>query len=144
MNNFFKSFIFSALWMIIIIILSLMPVSNMNMPNIIRIPHLDKLAHIFMYFVFTLLLIFGFRTYSRGEFKKIYYLISFILAIVLGGLTEIAQGIYFSSFSRQKDLMDFLANTTGVLIALFICYLQLDIFVWNRLFKLLGIKLKIN
>lgn len=144
MNMFFKSFIFSALWMIIIIILSLLPVSNLNVPKIISIPHLDKLAHIFMYFVFTLLLIFGFRTYSQGEFKKSYYLISFILAIVLGGLTEIAQGIYFSSFSRQKDLMDFLANTAGVFFALLICYLQIDIIVWNRLFRILKIKLKFN
>ncbi len=144
MSNFLKSFIFSFIWMIIIIILSLLPVSNLNIPKVITIPHLDKLAHMFMYFVYTLLLVFGFRIYNQGDFKNRYYVISLVVAIILGGLTEIAQGILFSSFSRQKDLMDFLANTAGALFALIICCFKIDVVVWNWLFKVFRIKIQFN
>ncbi len=144
MSNFLKSFIFSFIWMIIIIILSLLPVSNLNIPKVITIPHLDKLAHMFMYFVYTLLLVFGFRIYNQGDFKNRYYVISLVVAIILGGLTEIAQGILFSSFSRQKDLMDFLANTAGALFALIICCFKIDVMVWNWLFKVFRIKIQFN
>lgn len=130
--------------MIIIIILSLLPVSNLNIPKVITIPHLDKLAHMFMYFVYTLLLVFGFRIYNQGDFKNRYYVISLVVAIILGGLTEIAQGILFSSFSRQKDLMDFLANTAGALFALIICCFKIDVVVWNWLFKVFRIKIQFN
>ena len=144
MQNFLKSFIFSFIWMVVIIILSLLPVSNMNIPKVISIPHLDKLAHMFMYFVYTILLIFGYRIYNQGNFKKSYYLISFVLAIILGGITEVVQGILFSSFSRQKDLMDFLANSLGATLALIICYLKLDVVVWNWFFRLFRIKLQLS
>lgn len=144
MSNFLKSFIFSFIWMIFIIILSLLPVSNLNIPKVITIPHLDKLAHMFMYFVYTLLLVFGFRIYNQGDFKNRYYVISLVVAIILGGLTEIAQGILFSSFSRQKDLMDFLANTAGALFALIICCFKIDVVVWNWLFKVFRIKIQFN
>ncbi len=144
MSNFLKSFIFSFIWMIFIIILSLLPVSNLNIPKVITIPHLDKLAHMFMYFVYTLLLVFGFRIYNQGDFKNRYYVISLVVAIILGGLTEIAQGILFSSFSRQKDLMDFLANTAGALFALIICCFKIDVMVWNWLFKVFRIKIQFN
>lgn len=144
MSNFLKSFIFSFIWMIFIIILSLLPVSNLTIPKVITIPHLDKLAHIFMYFVYTLLLIFGYRIYNQEGFKKEYYLISFVVAIILGGLTEIAQGILFSSFSRQKDLMDFFANTAGALFALIICCFKIDVAVWNWIFRVFRIKIQFN
>ena len=144
MQNFLKSFIFSFIWMVVIIILSLLPTSNLHIPKAISIPHLDKLAHMFMYFVYTLLLIFGYRIYNQGNFKKSYYLISFVFAIILGGVTEVAQGILFSSFSRQKDLMDFFANTAGALFALIICCFKIDVVVWNWLFKVFRIKIQFN
>ena len=144
MRNFLKSFIFSFIWMVVIIILSLLPTSNLHIPKVISIPHLDKLAHMFMYFVYTLLLIFGYRIYNQRSFKKSYYLISFVFAIILGGVTEVAQGILFSSFNRQKDLMDFLANSFGATLALIICYLKIDVVVWNWLFRLFRIKLQFS
>lgn len=123
MKLFIKSFIYSFLWMIVIAFLSLLPGADIPTPSFLRIPYMDKIVHFFMYFIFALLIIYGYLKYTRGNLRKKHIIISFFIVVFWGGLMEILQGVFQFSLGRSMDLIDFIANLTGSLVAILIFYI---------------------
>ncbi|MHC1703425.1 MAG: VanZ family protein [Tenuifilaceae bacterium] len=124
MRNFIHNHWKSVVWAIVILILCGMPGDDLNKVKFIDIPHLDKIVHGFLYFVFTLLLI------SENNSQKAYYettmssiIIAAIIALSYGMLIEVLQKILF--INRGAEILDMVANTIGFLVAV-IFYRQIN------------------
>ena len=110
--------------MIVIVLLSLLPGQSIPKPSIINIPYIDKIVHFFMYFIFSLLIIYGYLKYTKGDLKKKHIIISFAIIVFWGGLMEILQGVFQFSLGRNMNLLDFIANLTGSLVAILAFYIS--------------------
>jgi len=85
---------------------------------------LDKVVHILMYASFAFICIWGYRKQfiSNGKtYRKKALLLTTIISICYGGLTEIIQE--FLVPSRTGDIFDFIADIIGTLIGMLIFYL---------------------
>ena len=82
----------------------------------------DKLLHLLVYLIFSLLLFFSFYTSPRIFWQRYAYLFSLIVGIIYGLLDEVHQGLVPG---RQQDVFDFLADLLGVLLGLFMVWLSL-------------------
>ena len=82
----------------------------------------DKLLHLLVYLLFSILLFFSFHT-SKGVFwQRNAYLFTLIIGIIYGLSDELHQGFVPG---RQKDVFDFLADLLGVLLGLYVIWLSL-------------------
>ena len=114
--KFIISFWKTISWVCIVIFLSLSSGDNLPHPSWMMFPHVDKVVHFFMYFVFALVLIHDLQYYNKIRLKRRQIiLISVLIVISWGGLLEILQGI--PSIHRSCDFFDFLANTIGTVVA---------------------------
>ncbi len=104
----------SIVWAIIILILSVFRINTSDSIKEYLVPHSDKLVHIFLYTVFSFLLLI------ETEKSKQKY-ICLLYAFLYGVLMELFQH-YFTIY-RSFELYDILANTTGVLVG-FLIYKQ--------------------
>jgi len=104
----------AILWIVVIIFASLMPGSSFpGVSFFSRIPHIDKIVHFAMYFLFSLFLLSGFsRQYGKTCFKA--YAHSFLIAFVLGVSIEFVQ----EQVGRSYDIYDMAANTAGIVSSL--------------------------
>lgn len=77
----------------------------------------DKLAHLFMYGGLCAVLVFEYRLAKKTNKTKSVqgYLICILFPIILGGLIEILQPLYF--WPRSGSWLDFSFNIGGVLIS---------------------------
>lgn len=101
------------LWAGFIFFLSVVPTSQV--PNKYAFEGADKLVHIFLYSIQSLLLIVGFTrqiTFSRLRDSPILYAVVF--ATTYGILIEFLQGTVF--VSRSTEVLDMLANMAGTLL----------------------------
>jgi len=91
----------------------------------------DKLVHIIMYGGLTCVLIFDFRLYARNNplSSLAFILICLLTPVILGGVVEILQPIYFAP--RTADWFDWISDITGVLLG----WLAMKLVVF-KLFKL--------
>jgi VanZ family protein len=72
----------------------------------------DKLAHVFLHFVFSILLIVGFsRQYSYSEDSVTIYFYSVLISFAYGVVIEFLQATIF--IGRGADIFDMLANFLG-------------------------------
>lgn len=120
MIDFFTKHWKSLVWATIILILCGLPGDEVNKVKFIDIPYLDKFVHLSLYLVFTLLLISDINSKRKNydiSVKKI--AIAAFIAIVYGIVIEILQKYLF--VNRGAEIWDFVANTIGVVIAIF-CY----------------------
>jgi VanZ family protein len=81
-----------------------------------QIPHIDKVAHFGMYFVFTFLLIWDFSAYKEKHvsWMKVFFY-SIFIAIAFGGIMELLQEA--RTLHRSTDIKDFIANSAGACTA---------------------------
>jgi VanZ family protein len=82
------------------------------------IPHFDKMVHFGFYFGLTILLIHDIVNYKQWYTKRL--LIAFLAvtaSIFFGGTIELLQHI--QSLHRTRDFYDFLANTFGAVMGVF-------------------------
>lgn len=101
-------FIFTGLnivWILLIFALCAMPPQDIPDPGI-DIPHLDKVVHIGMFFIMSLLICYR---YERPALKNI-YAAAIAFSFLYGGLIEILQHYFFN---REGDLWDLLADVAG-------------------------------
>jgi len=113
---------YAIFWAIVILILTLTPGNAMPSTESINIPNSDKIVHFFIFGVFAYLLMRGFTQNSESEFfQKNSVLISFSIAAFFGILTEILQTIIPG---RGFDLLDIVANTSGIALGLSVFYLK--------------------
>ncbi|MCL3780181.1 hypothetical protein EMN47_07225 [Prolixibacteraceae bacterium JC049] len=111
LNNLFVRFWKAELMLLVIVILCLIPSSQLP-KNVPIIPHLDKVVHFLMYFSIMLLLIQPMHLTFTNKSKAL--TISFILGISLGILVEVAQHF---TLTRSANIYDALANTAGLVVA---------------------------
>ncbi|MDR3652882.1 MAG: VanZ family protein [Paludibacter sp.] len=106
-RSYWKSIVFTA----IILYLSFAPPSTFN--GVPSFPNEDKLVHIFLYTCLTILLIFDFIRYKKSTDNKLsYILFCLLLPVILGGLVEILQPMYFAP--RTAEWLDWFSDITGV------------------------------
>jgi len=115
--DFWKKHWKSILWAIFILILCGIPGNEINKVKFIDIPQMDKFVHMFLYFVFTLLLIS--ETNTQKQFLKVTVnaiLIAALISLGYGAIIEILQKVLF--VNRGADIWDMVANTSGFLFAI--------------------------
>ena len=82
----------------------------------------DKIFHFLMFtpypILFWMIIKYGKKNYRKG--LGIYLLI-FTISVTLGGLTEVAQK--YMTDSRNGDVMDWLADALGIILALFLLWI---------------------
>jgi VanZ family protein len=104
--------VLALFWTAIILFFCLIKSSNVP---VIRIPNLDKLVHAFFHFMFTGLWFLYFKKqFTKTKFQKVMWF-SFGFSLVFGIMIEIAQSLF--TITRNGDVLDVLANTTGAVIA---------------------------
>jgi VanZ family protein len=110
-----KKNIFSLLIALVILFLSFTRQETFNKLNIPPIPHLDKMVHSVMYFVFTLALIFENRTLLTSVKN---YLILATIPVFFGTLIEFLQTLL--TRTRTGDFFDACFNVIGVILAIIV------------------------
>jgi len=115
------------LWLAFICYGLFMPAQKLPSKPFLSIPHFDKMVHFSMFFIFCLLL---FRPFKKLDFK--YYLFAPLTAIFFGAVLEWAQRTI--SVTRSSDIHDFLANATGIFVAILFYYLFVSERKWEILF----------
>jgi len=106
----------SMAWGVFILILCSIPGNQVNKIKFIDIPYLDKFVHLFLYFIFTLLLIS--ENNSQKHHRKVTVnaiLIAAAISLPFGALIEILQKILFTN--RSAEVGDLVANIFGFLVA---------------------------
>lgn len=102
----------ALIWTVVVIYFCLLP--STDIPSV-SIPNLDKLAHAFFHFVFTLLwfLFFKNQVKKKNQIKLLIAIVFFSLFFGIG--IEILQNTFTTT--RNGDFFDVLANFTGAIIA---------------------------
>ncbi|WEM41560.1 VanZ family protein [Photobacterium sp. DA100] len=93
------------LYALLILFLSLKPTG----PELVSIPHIDKVQHFMAYAVFAILA--GFAVPTKRSFYKCCFAI-----VLFSGAIELIQ----PSFGRECSFFDLLANSLGVSLGMFV------------------------
>lgn len=93
------------------IVVSLVPISELPQPPNVS----DKTEHFVAYFLLSL--------WFAGIYPRSRYWIIALGLFVMGVLIEFAQGAMH--FGRQADILDVLANSSGIVVGLLLCWLWL-------------------
>jgi VanZ family protein len=121
--NFYRAWLPAALWMVIIVSISILPGSNV--PSL-KVPFADKLVHCGMYFVLSILLLHGLRQqYGFQEVRFASGFTAWAIATLWGTLMEVIQ--YQFTGTRHFEYLDILANIIGSLLGVgaFIIFLTM-------------------
>ena len=106
---------FSILISLIILYLSLANAKTFEKVELFDFKYLDKLVHFGLYFVFTLIVIYEHRNYFKNTRQL---LLIALIPFAFGSLMEICQADFTAT--RTGDILDVLANTGGILSALYL------------------------
>lgn len=124
---------FTILTLGIIIFLSLAGSNNINTPNIFKFKNSDKLVHFGMYGFLTLIYLMertGFLKKKTSKNKTKWFYVLWI--IIIGAIIEIVQPIIAG---REKDIWDFIANTSGVILAYLTFLVISKYYNFNKMFS---------
>lgn len=98
-----------------------------EVPKLNEVAFIDKWIHVILYTLYTLIMAFDFTKDGARIFKKNYFWgVCVVFPILLGGVIEIMQVTFFAP--RTAEWMDWVADTTGVIIGMSIYKLYLLIF----------------
>ncbi len=110
---FFKKYVWSILWCIVVFVLSVARFDSMDTPpKFLLFPHADKLIHFVFYLVMCILICLEMR---RNAFWN--YFAAVIFAIFYGGAIELIQENFTC---RTGDWYDFLADATGAILGVWV------------------------
>ncbi len=101
-------YLFSILWTVIVLYLSLAHFKTDGLPKF-RFPHLDKIVHFAMYFIYTFFLLLESKHYNKLKTK----IIIVLYAISFGILMELLQDRLFEY--RSGDIYDAIFNSLGAI-----------------------------
>jgi VanZ family protein len=122
-----KLFIISLLWAVLILVLSSIP--GNSFPKITAIPHLDKLVHGALFFIFSLFIIAPLDFHHNKSISKAAPFIVLIIVGLYGGIIEIAQENWF--INRSGDPIDLYSDLAGGIIAVLLYYfLAKRLIIW--------------
>lgn len=116
-----------VLWLALICYGLFLPANDLPIKPFLRIPHFDKIVHFSLFFILCLLL---FRPIKLLKLKQ--YIWAPFFSISLSALLELIQHNITSS--RHSDLLDFIANSTGVLMSILFYYIFVSERNWEKLF----------
>ncbi len=123
----FRFIIPAFIWFLVILWLVSIPASSIPKTHFLQIPHLDKIAHAFLFGVFVVLLNYGFYKQINITFKRHYYTISLISAVLMAILTEWLQDLL--GRGRTAEVNDIAADFAGALLGMG------GFWIWKRFFK---------
>ena len=107
---------FSIIVALVILVLSLTSSQTFGDTSFINIPYFDKLAHFGFYFFFMAVIIIEHRD-SLTNTRLL--LLTALIPFLFGTTIELLQsGIQI--INRQGELLDLIANTSGIVVAIFL------------------------
>ncbi len=111
----------AIVWGVGIFIVLSIPDSTIPKVRLLDITHIDKVIHFVLFFVFSLLLCYGFFRQNLVRSLQNHYMVYAIsISIIYGGATEVLQAIWF--VSRSGNVWDFFANTAGAITGAIVFY----------------------
>jgi hypothetical protein len=112
-------FIPGIIWFVIVMVIICLPGDDIPNEGWINIADFDKLIHACLFGGIVFLFCFPFKKAAIEKPQKLNLFIRIMLAaIVWGFTTELIQKYFIPG--RQYDLMDWLADSTGAVIAFFV------------------------
>jgi len=119
-----RRYVFVIFWIVIIITLSLLPKSSIDIGSVKLFKGTDKVVHFLMYFILMILWIFSVvRLPKDKRVKKIF--IGVVFSVSLGLILEILQK--YLEIGRTFDTFDIIANISGIVFVM--------IFLKNKIIK---------
>jgi len=119
-NAFFKAYWAALSWAALILLLISLPGEDLPDMDIWAIDIEDKIGHLAVFGVLSFLMVYGsFRQGNPLTRKELTIVLS--LGTIYGGLTEVLQGLVFTS--RFASVSDFLADLLGVVLGTVFGYL---------------------
>ena len=105
----------SVSWFIFILFTTFLPVSGSK--RIRLFVHADKVIHLLLFFVFSLLLISDARRFFQSSStEKNVALVVILTGLMTASFTELVQ--YFLIVERSGSIADFLADISGILVGI--------------------------
>lgn len=118
-KNSFKNFLPGIAWFFIVAILTLMPGKDVPKIGWLEVANFDKLVHAGLFGGLSFLFCIPFFKIDVLQQQKINLFIRVSLAVILWGITiEFLQKFFIPG--RDFDLLDWAADSVGVLIALWL------------------------
>ncbi len=105
----FCFFLPAIIWGAVIFVIISLPPSAVPPTDKIGIPHIDKIIHFGIFFVFGSLLVFGFFRLGHKHIKYIFF--SILIGFSYGAFTEYLQYCCFTG--RHGSIADFIADGFG-------------------------------
>lgn len=113
-------------WIILIFAVLSIPPNHVPRFEILDMPHLDKLVHTGLFFVFAILNSFAATKQTRRKWKQLgVYLAVFAVGILAGSTTELMQYYFFPY--RIASVSDMIFNIFGTIFGIFMWVLYLKI-----------------
>ena len=113
-------FIPGILWLIVVLVLIWLPGDEFPHPDFLLKIDFDKFVHAGIFGLLTILFCWPFYKTNVAYQKKIsYFTLIAVLASAFGYSTELIQEYW--AIGRSYDLMDWIADTFGVVVAYFLC-----------------------
>jgi VanZ family protein len=112
----FKNFWPVLAWALLVLILMGLPGNYFPVvPSVWDLLEPDKIVHVFIFAVFTILMAFGItRRYSTSRHSLAIALQAIGTGILYGGITELMQGYVFTG--RTESIYDFTADCVGCIV----------------------------
>lgn len=110
-----KNYWLAVLWNVVVVILSLVPSSDLPDLELDLIPHADKIVHFVMYVLLTFLYLQQNQKEGTGKSKIMWLILTVLYAFFTGFFLELIQNSFL--IGRNFDIFDVLANTAGILVA---------------------------
>ena len=113
----FSKLKWAVLWAVLIFVLCVMPGNRIPHVPFLEFHYFDKLVHLGLFYVQTILTIRGLSTQNR--FKNVLsraMLLSFVLCFLYGGMLELIQGAW--CIDRTADVYDFFADVAGSILGI--------------------------
>lgn len=108
--SWLKAYSAALLWAAFILLLMSLPGNNLPDFDIWAIEIEDKLGHVAVFGLLTLLMVWGLSRRVQPLTRKALWAV-FLIGTFYGGATEILQGVAFPS--RYASVLDFVADTIG-------------------------------
>lgn len=108
--SFFSAYWAALIWAAFILLLMSLPGKDLPDFDIWAIDIEDKLGHVAVFGLLSVLIIWGLTRRKRQLTNKSLWTV-FLLCAIYGGATEILQGLAFPS--RYASVLDFVADTIG-------------------------------